>query len=86
MQASTPPPPIPIDEPQYPTLRLIARHGNLFAIAIGILLPLLGVLAGVEDQGWGWTVAGVIGGLVGWLLMKSYAEIVAVIADTLLPQ
>lgn len=82
----SPTPPIVIEEPSYPMLRLIARHGSLIAAFIGLLLPLLGVLAGLADYGWAWTGLGVVGGAIAWALMKSYAEMVAVICDTLLPQ
>lgn len=71
---------------QYPTIRFIVERGNLLAIAIGVL-PLLGaaalVLLGVH---WLALAAGAIASAVVYFLMRSYVELVRVIADMLLPK
>jgi hypothetical protein len=70
----------------YPTIKLIVERGNLLAILIGVL-PLLGgialVLLGVH---WFALVAGAVAAAVVYFLMKSYVELVRVIADMLLPK
>jgi membrane-associated phospholipid phosphatase len=70
----------------YPTIRFIVERGNLLAIVIG-LLPLLGAVAlvilGVH---WFALVAGAVAAAVVFFLMKSYVELVRVIADMLLPK
>jgi hypothetical protein len=70
----------------YPTIKFIVEHGNLLAIGIG-LLPLLGAVAlvilGVH---WFALIAGAVAAGVVFLLMKSYVELVRVIADMLLPK
>jgi hypothetical protein len=71
---------------QYPTIKFIVERGDLLAVAMGIL-PLLGgaalLLLGVH---WFALVAGVVAAVVVYFLMKSYVELVRVIADMLLPK
>ena len=71
---------------QYPTIKLIVERGNLLAILIG-LLPLAGALVlfafGVH---WLVVVAGGVGAAVVYLLMRSYVELVRVMADMLIPK
>ena len=71
---------------QYPIIKLIVERGDLLAAAIGAL-PLLGGLAllvlGVH---WFALVAGAVGSAVAYFLMRSYVELVRVIADMLLPK
>ena len=70
----------------YPTIKFIVERGNLLAVAIG-LLPLLGgialLLLGVH---WFALVGGAVAAAVVYFLMKSYVELVRVIADMLLPK
>lgn len=71
---------------QYPTIKLIVEKGDLIARIVSVL-PLLGaialVLIGVH---WIALVAGAATTAVLYLLMKSYVELVRVIADMLLPK
>jgi hypothetical protein len=71
---------------QYPVIRLIVERGNLLALGIGVL-PLLGgvalVMLGVH---WFALVAGAVAAAVVYFLMRSYVELVRVIADMLLPK
>jgi len=71
---------------QYPTIRLIVAKGDALAAITG-LLPLLGALAAMA-LGWHWLVlpAGAIAAAVVYLLMRSYVELVRVIADMLIPK
>ncbi|MCC6534505.1 MAG: hypothetical protein IT531_18285 [Burkholderiales bacterium] len=72
---------------QYPTIKFIVERGSTLAIAIG-LLPLAGALLLVIMMGMHWfiLVAGVVVTGVVYLLMRSYVELVRVIADMLLPK
>lgn len=71
---------------QYPTIKFIVERGNVLALVIG-LLPLLGglVLAGLGIH-WIAIVAGAVTAGVVYFLMRSYVELVRVIADMLLPK
>ena len=72
---------------QYPVVNFIVKHGVLIAIAIGIL-PLLGAVACVVMfAGHAFLiVAGVVASGVLFFLMKSYVEVVQLMADMLLPK
>ena len=71
---------------QYPAIKLIVERGNALAIAIG-LLPLLGAVALVAlGAHWFAAVAGAVATAVVYFLMRSYVELVRVIADMLLPK
>ena len=71
---------------QYPAIKLIVERGNLLAIVIG-LLPLLGALV-LCGFGMHWLVvpAGAVAAAVVYLLMRSYVELVRVMADMLIPK
>lgn len=70
---------------RYPTIKFLVARGNLLAAVVGIL-PLLGgfVLAALGMH-WIVVVAGAVTSGVLYLLMRSYVELVRVIADMLLP-
>ena len=71
---------------QYPTIKLIVEKGDALAIAIG-LLPLAGAIVLVAcGVHWLALPAGLVGAAVVYLLMRSYVELVRVIADMLLPK
>jgi uncharacterized membrane protein YphA (DoxX/SURF4 family) len=72
--------------PSYPMVNALVKHGGLLAavvavgavgsgiyLAIALNLPLL-------------ALAGVVVGAVAYALLKSYAELVAIIADMMLPK
>ena len=71
---------------QYPTIKLIVERGGLLAVAIGIL-PLLGSIA-LFALGLHWfvIVAGMVTAAVVYFLMRSYVELVRVMADMLIPK
>jgi hypothetical protein len=71
---------------QYPALKLIVERGDALAAVIGIL-PLLGALA-LFALGMHWLVlaAGVVAAAVAYLLLRSYVELVRVMADMLIPK
>lgn len=71
---------------QYPMIKLIVERGNLIAIVLGVL-PLAGAIALVAlGVHWFALIAGAVSGLVVYFLMRSYVELVRVIADMLLPK
>jgi len=71
---------------QYPTIKLIVERGNLLAIVIA-LLPLAGGIAAVVlGMHWLLLIAGAVSAAVVYLLMRSYVELVRVMADMLIPK
>ena len=71
---------------EYPTIKLIVERGNVLAAAFG-MLPLVGA-ATLFGFGVHWLIlpAGVVAAAVVYFLMRSYVELVRVIADMLLPK
>ena len=73
-------------EPRYPAIGFLVRYGGLLAIILG-LAPLVAAAIVVVLQGpWWMTVVAIIGSPVLFLLVRSYVEMVRIIADTLLPR
>jgi len=71
---------------QYPTIKFIVERGNVLAAVIA-LLPLVGAVT-LFGFGVHWLIltAGIVAAAVVYLLMRSYVELVRVIADMLLPK
>jgi hypothetical protein len=77
---------IPDPGKAYPVVRLLVRFGNALAIAVGAVIAVAGVWAAAAGFGWAWALAGVLVGAFGGLMMRSYVEVVRLIADMLLPR
>lgn len=71
---------------QYPVIKLIVERGDLLALAIGVLPALGGIVLLALGAHWFAFIAGVVGSAVVYFLMRSYVELVRVIADMLLPK
>jgi hypothetical protein len=72
--------------PNYPVINFLLRHGHRFAIAVALLPAIAGAYLGFSGWGWPAVVAGGVVGVILYVLAKSYVELVAVIADMLLPK
>lgn len=70
----------------YPAVRFVLRHGHRLAIAVGAAVTAGGIAAALDGMGWGWAALGVLGGPFAYLILKSYAELVTIIAEMLLPR
>ena len=70
----------------YPAIHFLVRHGHTLAMAVTIVIGLGGIVAAVAGWGWFWVPAGLVLAGLAYLLFRSYAEIVPVIAETLLPR
>jgi ribosomal protein S11 len=72
---------------RYPAIEFVALHGRKLAVAVGALAALLAALH-VTLSGFGPiapVIAGVAAGAAGWALARVGAEIVELIAETLMP-
>jgi hypothetical protein len=70
----------------YPALNFIARHGTKAAGGLGIVV--FGTVLALALPSWGW-IAVPAGGLcdaITFLVCKSYAELVRLICDMLIPR
>ena len=70
----------------YPAIHFLVRHGHALAIAVAAIVGLGGITAALAGWGWVWLPAGLVLAALAYLLFRSYAEIVQVIAETLLPR
>jgi len=71
---------------QYPTIKLIVERGNALALVVGVLPLLGGLVLMALGTHWVAVLAGAVASAVLYLLMRSYVELVRVIADMLLPK
>ena len=70
----------------YPAVLFVSRHGRKLALVVGILLAVVSLLSFVTNH----HVAGLVGGFVvaaiAWAALRIFAELVEVVAETLLPR
>ena len=77
----------PVPPPQsYPAVAILLRHGRLIAAIVGILPLAAAVWLMVAGAPTGFAVAAIVAAPLLYLLMLSYVELVAIIADMLLPK
>jgi hypothetical protein len=76
----------PDPDKAYPVVRLLIKHGTVLAIAVGVALATAGIWAALAGFGWPWVLAGVLTGAFAGLMIRSYVELVRLIADMLLPR
>ena len=76
---------IEIAQPAYPVVRMLATYGHAMAALLALAVLAGGLAAAWFEQGWAWVPAGVIGGLLVYVLLRSYVELVQIIRETLLP-
>ena len=70
----------------YPAIRFLIRYGHALALVTAFAVLLAGLLAALAGYGWGWAAASLLGAVVTYLILRGYAELVSIIADTLLPR
>jgi hypothetical protein len=79
------PPPESADAP-YPAVRLLRRHGNWIAFGFGLVPLAAGAWAAYAAGNLAWLLGGIVAGAAVAFLMRSYVELVRIIADMLLPR
>lgn len=72
--------------PTYPVIQFILAYGKAAAIVIGAGAFLAGVAAAWLGLGVWFAVLGLIAGVIIGVLLLSYVEVLAVIADVLIPK
>lgn len=72
--------------PHYPTVEFLVKYGQHFAVALGVLPVVLGLLLAWFLQLWPVAVGGLIAGGILYVIARSYVELVQIIADMLLPK
>lgn len=72
--------------PSYPAVNILLRHGRLIAVFIGIVPLIVAVWMVVAGAPTTFAVAAIVAAPVLYLLIRSYVELVTIIADMLLPK
>jgi hypothetical protein len=72
--------------PSYPMITFLVRHGAICALVIALLAPIAGIYFLLTGAGWIAPVIGVIAGVILYGFLKSYSEMVSLMADMLMPK
>ena len=70
----------------YPTIRFLARHGRALALAGAVVPAGIGLYGYYRTGAVEFLLGGALCAVIGYGLLRVGAEIIEVIADTLLPR
>ena len=70
----------------YPTIKFFLRNGEALAWIVGLVIALVGVWGTYVSKDWFCVAGGLFGGWLGLMIMRCCREVLALIADTLMPQ
>ncbi len=70
----------------YPLLDFLVRHGRRLAVILALTTLAAGLTAGWQQDAWLWGLAGAVGGAVVYGLVASYAELIRLVTDMLMPK
>ena len=70
----------------YPTIALLLRHRPLMVAAATLFAPLVACYAGWRTNHFELMAIGLVAGAIVFIAVRSYLELVALIADMLLPK
>ena len=73
-------------EPSYPTIKFLIRYGNVITWTVAALPALVAVLAAAGGAPWWLVPAGLLVGGFLLVMMRSYIELMRVVAETLIPR
>jgi hypothetical protein len=71
---------------QYPTLRLLERHGSWLAIAVALCPLAAGIVASLAGASTWWVLAGAAVAVFLFIAARSYVEMIKLMTDMLLPK
>jgi hypothetical protein len=72
--------------PNYPVVKFLVRFGNYFAGGAALLPMIAGLYFAASGAGLAVALAAVVAGALLYVLLKSYVELVTIIADMMLPK
>ncbi len=70
----------------YPAVVFVSRHGRTLALIVAILLAIASLACFLAGCGIAGLVAGLVVAAIAWAALRLFAELVEVIAETLLPR
>lgn len=71
---------------KYPMLELIVRHGPIGSVVVAVLTFVLIAVIGVPAIGWLAVVVATFVALLAYVVGRSYAELVKLVSEMLMPQ
>lgn len=77
---------LPSSPPSYPAIRFISTWGDALAIIVALACAAIGVYAVCAGFHWLAGAVGVAAGALLWLVLRSYVEVLRILADTLMPR
>ena len=78
--------PNPTQPPSYPTIQFLAAKGDILAFLVAIAPVCLGIWAMTVGYAWPWMLLAAGSAIVLWLIVRSYIEVLRILADTLMPR
>lgn len=73
-------------EPTFPALHFLVKHGNAIALLLALSMPIIGIWVWAIGRSPASIAGGVIAGAFGYLIMRSYVDLVRLVADAMLPK
>lgn len=70
----------------YPLLDFLVRHGRRLAQILAAATFAAGLAAGWLQDAWLWGLAGAVAGALVYGLVASYAELIRLVTDMLMPK
>ena len=70
----------------YPMVQALVRYGGRAAVVVALATLALGAYAALQAGSLIWAVVGALVGALAYALLKSYSELVTIIADMMLPK
>ena len=70
----------------YPAVQLVARHGRQLALVVGAVVAIAAVMALLFQGAVTVGIAGLVAAAAVWGFLRLLAEMVEVVAETLLPR
>ena len=70
----------------YSTIKFFLRNGEMLAWVVGVLVAASGIWAAFNGGNWICAVSGLAVGWFAFMLMRCFREVLALVADTLMPQ
>ena len=73
-------------EPTFPALHFLINYGNAIALLLALGIPTIGIWVGIIGRSPASIAGGVIVGAFTYLIMRSYVDLVRLVADAMLPK
>jgi hypothetical protein len=70
----------------YPFLNFLVRFGRALAFALAAAVFAAGALAALALHAWPWALIGALGAVIAYGFAASYAELVRLVTDMLVPK